>query len=83
MMKKGKLTDRHSGIELLKIIACFMIVVNHVTQTLCGETIYYAPDYVINIDQASTSVQHFFLILFSFMGAQGNLIFLLVQHFSS
>lgn len=74
-MKKENCTDRRSGIELLKIIAMLMIVVSHVTQTLYSENIHYASDYVIDIKQATTSIQQLILLLFSFCGEQGNLIF--------
>lgn len=74
-MKKENCTDRRFGIELLKIIAMIMIVVSHVTQTLYSENIHYASDYVIDIKQATTSIQQLILLLFSFCGEQGNLIF--------
>lgn len=73
-MKKN-LANRRSGIELLKIIAIFMIVVYHVTQTLSSVNINYVSDYVINVKQATTSIQQLVLSFFSFAGAQGNFIF--------
>ena len=75
MNKENKLGSRRSGIELLKIIAIFMIVISHVTQTLSSENIHYTSDYVINITQATTSIQQLILSFIYHMGAQGNLIF--------
>lgn len=60
---------------MLKIIAIFMIVISHVTQSLCTGNINYTSDYVIGISQANMSTNQIILVLFYHMGAQGNLIF--------
>ena len=67
---------RESGIELLKIAAIFLIVINHVVQTLCSENDYVPyQDYVLNLDTATTNAQYFVLMLFRHFGALGNTIF--------
>ena len=77
--RDGKTDDRRmreSGIELLKIAAIFLIVINHVVQTLCSENDYVPyQDYVLNLDTATTNAQYFVLMLFRHFGALGNTIF--------
>ncbi len=71
----GKL-GRNSGIESLKIIAIFLIVISHVVQTLRSEKIYISySDYVVDVSIATTNVQTFILALFSYFGEWGNTIF--------
>jgi len=69
--------QRKSGIELLKIIAIFLIIISHTTQTL-----YSQPDYIkeitkplINISIASTNIKYLLLQLVSYYGSIGNTIF--------
>lgn len=68
--------DRNSGIELLKVISIFLIVVFHVISTLRTES-PYAPnhDYVVDISVATISVRDFVLSLFTCFGPLGNTIF--------
>lgn len=69
-------TIRESGVELLKIIAIFLIVVSHVMKTLCNENPYIPyQDYVLDLSTATTNIQHFILMLFRCFGAWGNTIF--------
>lgn len=71
-----KTIDRESSIELLKILAIIFIVINHVVQTLQLENIYIPyQDYVLDFTIATTNVQHFLLIIFSYFGPWGNTIF--------
>ena len=69
---------RSSGIEMLKIIAVFLIIISHVTHTL-GDTgnlfIGYTGDYSIDLSLASSDIQHIILIIFKHFGAFGNLVF--------
>lgn len=70
------LYTRESGIELLKIIAIFFIVISHVLQTLRAEnTLMMSQDYVINLAYATTNIQYFILTLMSYFGVLGNNIF--------
>lgn len=72
-MKKFK--ERESGIELLKIIGIFLIIISHVTQTLYSPNEYFNIDYVLEIKYATKDIQNLILAWFSSFGAQGNIIF--------
>lgn len=67
---------RDSGIELLKLIAIGLIVISHVVQTLRSENevISYS-DYILNCENATTSVQMILLALMSHFGMLGNWMF--------
>lgn len=67
--------ERESGIELLKILAIFLIVFSHVLQTLAEANNYYNADYVIDLSKASTSFRQVILAWLRGAGAQGNHIF--------
>lgn len=67
---------RNSGVEILKIIAIFLIVISHVTQTLYTINPAFPSDYVLEVKYASKNIQHLILTWFSTFGSQGNLIFL-------
>ncbi|MDD6401348.1 MAG: acyltransferase family protein, partial [Lachnospiraceae bacterium] len=77
-MKIEKNTEqiRKSGIELLKIIAILLIVINHVTQTLgsINQVIGYK-DYVLSLENATKDIQVIILILLRQTGSLGNSIF--------
>lgn len=69
-------TTRESGIELLKIIAIFLIVISHVVRTLCAGNSYISyQDYVLDLSAASTNLQYFLLVLFRHFGVLGNTVF--------
>lgn len=69
-------TGRESGIELLKIIAMFCIVLSHVVQTLCSENAFIPyQDYLLDLTASTTNIQHFVLIIVRYFGALGNSIF--------
>lgn len=71
-----KKTIRDSGIELLKIIALFLIVISHVVQTLRSENPYVPyHDFIVNLSVASTDIRNFILTLFSYFGVLGNSCF--------
>lgn len=68
--------DRQSGVELLKIIGIFLIVVSHVTQTLGSKNLGIPfQDYVILLGNATTDIQVIILNLLRQTGGLGNTIF--------
>lgn len=68
--------SRQSGIELLKIIAIFLIVISHVIYTLRSSNPYIDyQDYVLDLSLASRSVQMIILQLMRSFGIWGNNIF--------
>lgn len=70
--------QRQSGIELLKIIAIFLIVVSHVSQSLFvdGTNAIGANDYFINLSLPTLLPLNFFLSLCRFAGTLGNTLFI-------
>lgn len=68
---------RDSGIELLKIFAIFVIVINHTVQSLTNEA-YNIPNngFVIDISRATTNIQCILLLIFD------TLVFWEIQYFS-
>lgn len=69
-------SERRSGIELLKIFAIFLIIVNHVVQTLC-EPNEYIPyqDYLLNIENPTGSAVIVVLAILRYSGSLGNTLF--------
>lgn len=68
--------SRSSGIELLKILAIFIIVISHVTQTLTSvNTDVPWTDYMIDISKASASGVNMALLVLRTFGVFGNSIF--------
>lgn len=67
---------RDSGIELLKIFAIFVIVINHTVQSLTNEA-YNIPNngFVIDISRAITNIQCILLQIFRHFGVLGNSVF--------
>lgn len=65
-----------SGIELLKIFAIFVIVINHTVQSLTNEA-YNIPNngFVIDISRATTNIQCILLQIFRHFGVLGNSVF--------
>lgn len=67
---------RSSGIELLKILAIFIIVISHVTQTLTSvNTDVPWTDYMIDISKASANGVNMALLVLRTFGIFGNSIF--------
>ena len=68
--------QRDSGIELLKIFAIFVIVINHTVQSLTNEA-YNIPNngFVIDISRATTNIQCILLQIFRHFGVLGNSVF--------
>lgn len=67
---------RDSGIELLKIFAIFVIVINNTVQSLTNEA-YNIPNngFVIDISRATTNIQCILLQIFRHFGVLGNSVF--------
>ena len=68
--------QRNSAIELLKIVAMLLIVLSHVTQTLCVSNEFIAnQDYVIDLKLATTDLYTLILVFFRHLGIIGISIF--------
>lgn len=68
--------QRQSGIELLKILAIFLIVLYHVVQTLqTPSTVMTDQSYLIDYSMATTDWTHVLLAILSYCGMWGNTIF--------
>lgn len=66
---------RNSSIELLRIIAIFLIVISHVSQTLIDNNIYVPwSDYHIPTT-ATVNISNFLILIFRYFGPLGNAIF--------
>jgi len=71
-------TERNSGIELLKIIAVFLIVISHVVQTLGSEhDIASTEGTFLNLSVATSNIKYLILMLCRYFGPIGNDIFLI------
>lgn len=68
---------RQSGVELLKILAMFLIIVNHVTQTLQADNPYisYHDYWLGELSGATTDFLPLLLKIFRYSGMLGNNIF--------
>lgn len=74
-MLKSK-TTRNSGIELMKVLAIVLIVINHVVQTLGEGNPYISySDYVVNLNLATKDIQTFAIIVLRYSGAFANNVF--------
>lgn len=68
--------ERNSGIELLKVVAIFLVVMSHVIQTLHSENTYFGcQDYVLPLDRATKDFRLLVLGILQCAGALGNSIF--------
>lgn len=69
--------SRESGIELLKILAMFFIVVSHVVQTISNPSSSYEnADYIIKLSCATDNIQVFILSVTQYFGVLGNILFI-------
>lgn len=69
-------TNRQTGIELLKVIGIFLVVLSHTVQSLCEKQIDRPyQDYVIDLSHATTDIQYIMLSILRYSGAIGNAIF--------
>lgn len=74
--KQSNLRQRESGIEALKIIAMFMIVLYHSTQTLNSQsTIYASQHYMLAQGMATANIQRIIILLFGNLAGVGNMLF--------
>ncbi len=65
--------QRESGIELLKILAIFVVVIHHVTMTLGKQ------EYIGGFRNASTDSVRFILSMFYYLGPLGNNLFFIAS----
>lgn len=66
---------RNSSIELLKIVAIFLIVISHVSQTLIDKNAYVSwNDYLIPTT-ATLDISNLIVLIFRYFGPFGNAIF--------
>ncbi len=70
--------QRESGIELLKVISIFLIVLCHVTNTLqggaCNESVL--GEFVLNYSKPGSGITNLILSIILYSGMLGNLIFI-------
>lgn len=69
---------KRGGVELLKTIAMFLIVVHHMTNSIWKD-VHYIPynDFVVDLTHVTTNIQQLFLSIFAYTGMFGNSIFFL------
>ncbi len=67
--------ERESGIELLKIIAIFLIVISHISQTYGSMHSGLDSSYFIDSKIATENIQNIIILTFRFFGSIGNSIF--------
>ena len=70
--------ERNSSVEVLKLIAMFLIVLFHVSITVsrgASEELPSISQQFINVGVATTNIQYLIIGLFHHLGALGNLIF--------
>ncbi len=74
-----KREERNSSIELLKLIAIFLIVINHVTQTATTTNSAYLGimEHAVEIGLATSDINKILLIIFRHFGAFGNAVFMI------
>ena len=76
----GKRT-RNTGIDCLKVIAILLVVISHVTQTLCEPSAYAASvDYIVPLGNATTNLSYLLLTLLRHAGMLGNDISFSARH---
>ncbi len=69
--------QRNSAVELLKIIAMFLIVISHVAQTLGSPhpELSYPAECFFDSMHTARDFQHFLILVFRYFGAFGNNLF--------
>jgi len=68
-------STRNSQLDLLRIVAMFLIVLHHITQGI-NSPLSVVP---INVTQASAGISHFLLNTFFMLGGLGNLLFFMIS----
>jgi len=66
---------RNSSIELLKVMAIFIIIMSHITMDISVAKPIINNGYLLNLSHATTDIQQFVLTLFRYLGNTGNYIF--------
>ena len=66
---------RNSSIELLKIVAIFLIAISHVSQTLIDKNAYVPWDDYLIPTTATTDISNLIVLIFHYFGPFGNSIF--------
>ncbi len=75
-MAQKKYSQRESGVELLKILAILLIIINHVVQTLCEPNEYVArQDYLMDISHATENGWQLAVTMLRYSGVFGNTLF--------
>lgn len=69
--------QRNSSVELLKIIAMFLIVISHVAQTLGSPhpELSYPAECFFDSMHTAHDIQHFLILVFRHFGVFGNNLF--------
>lgn len=71
-----RLQNRKSGIELLKIVAMFMIVMSHVVQTVGSKCPYIdSTAYVLDLTSSTNNLQLLLMSIIRYFGAFGDWVF--------
>lgn len=80
-MEKKSEVNRNCGIEMLKIISIFLIIISHVVMTirLKNQFVSY-DDYIFDFSYVSKGMSGIILAIFQHFGSLGNTIFLYVRH---
>ena len=74
--------NRRSSIELLKVLAILLVIINHVIQTLCESNEYLVyQNYLIDITHVTRSGQQLLLAMLRYSGAFGNTLFFVCSAF--
>ena len=76
-MKVVTFNKRNSSIELIKIIAMILIVINHVTRSIQPAQFYADNGQNIALTASPQNIQEFILNIFCYFGPLGNSIFLI------
>lgn len=72
----ARLENRKSGIELLKIVAMFMIVMSHVVQTVGSKCTYIdSTAYVLDLTSSTNNLQLLLMSTIRYFGAFGDWVF--------
>lgn len=67
---------RNSGIELVKIIGMILIVISHMTQTLCTPvTVIPDESYIVDLSAPTVNIQYLVLSILGYGGTIGNMLF--------
>lgn len=77
IINKKEYYIRQSGIEILKILAMFFIVIFHICQSVSDIPIYIKDFNYFNLITDTIDLQHIIMIFFRHLGSLGNNVFLI------